>query len=208
MHAAPTMKEIEHSYIKKGILYMEMHRYLPLKRNYLLWSTLLIMAFIVAACGQSNGSTSSTNTSGGPTPTTSSTGGNGYGYGSTGTTPTASSSGQLLATKTATVDGKSETILTNAQGLTLYYRTTDAPPSTVCDSSCAQAWPPLVSSGSGTPTSATPLSGKLTVITDANGNQVAYNGHLLYTFASDTAPGQVNGEGVGGIWFVATTNLK
>ncbi len=46
------------------------------------------------------------------------------------------------------------------------------------------------------------------MVVDANGNQGEYNGHPLYTFASDTAPGQTNGEGVGGIWFVATPGLK
>jgi predicted lipoprotein with Yx(FWY)xxD motif len=126
-----------------------------------------------------------------------------------GSTPTATSgSNALLHTATATVKGASKTILTNAQGMTLYYRTTDNPPSKVCSGACAGAWPPLLFTGSGTPTSSTQLPGKLTVVVDANGNQVEYNGHPLYTFASDSAPGQTNGEGVGGIWFVATPDLK
>jgi predicted lipoprotein with Yx(FWY)xxD motif len=105
------------------------------------------------------------------------------------------------------VKGASTTILTNAQGLTLYYRTTDKPPSTVCSGGCAGAWPPLLFTGSGAPTSSAQLPGKLIAVVDANGNQVEYDGHPLYTFASDTGPGQTNGEGVGGIWFVATPNL-
>jgi len=105
------------------------------------------------------------------------------------------------------VSGTSETILTNAQGLTLYYRTSDVPPSTVCSGGCAGAWPPLVVSGSGAPTSATSLSGKLTVVADANGNQVEYNGHPLYTYSADTGPGQTTGEGVGGVWHVCTPSL-
>ena len=40
---------------------------------------------------------------------------------------------------------------------------------------------------------------------DIHGNQVAYNGHLLYTFADDQA-GQVTGQGVQG-FFVATPGL-
>jgi predicted lipoprotein with Yx(FWY)xxD motif len=32
--------------------------------------------------------------------------------------------------------------------------------------------------------------------------QVAYNGHLLYTFQGDAASGSANGERLGGIWFV------
>ena len=148
---------------------------------------ILLFAFAVAACAQQPTV---------PPPTGS------------GNTPTATNnSNALIHTATATVKGASTTILTNAQGLTLYYRTTDKPPSTVCSGSCAGAWPPLLFNGSGAPTSSTQLSGKLTVVADANGNQVEYNGHPLYTFASDTAPGQTNGEGVGGIWFVATPNL-
>ena len=108
---------------------------------------------------------------------------------------------------TATVNGASVTILTNAQGLTLYYRTSDAPPSTVCSGGCAAAWPPLVTSGSSAPTSATSLSGKLTIVSDANGNQVEYNGHPLYTYSRDTAAGQTTGEGVGGVWHVCTPSL-
>lgn len=147
----------------------------------------LLFAFAVAACAQQ------------PTATTST------GSGSTSTAT--SSSNAIITTATATVKGASTTILTNAQGLTLYYRTTDKPPSTVCSGSCAGAWPPLLFSGSGSPNSSNQLPGKLTALKDANGNQVEYNGHPLYTFASDTGPGQTNGEGVGGIWFVATPNL-
>jgi hypothetical protein len=40
---------------------------------------------------------------------------------------------------------------------------------------------------------------------DVHGDQVAYNGHLLYTFVDDHA-GQVTGQGVQG-FFVATPGL-
>jgi len=49
------------------------------------------------------------------------------------------------------------------------------------------------------------VSGKLTVVNDAHGGQVAYNGHLLYTFISDR-PGQVTGQGVQG-FVVATPGI-
>lgn len=130
-----------------------------------------------------------------------------YYIANTGTTPTVSSSGTLIKTATATVRGTSETILTNAQGMTLYYRTTDQPPTTVCSSGCASAWPPLLVSGSSAPTSSTALPGKISVQADANGRQVEYKGHPLYTFSGDSAPGQTTGEGFGGIWHVVTPNL-
>lgn len=43
-------------------------------------------------------------------------------------------------------------------------------------------------------TPGTGVSGRLTVVQDAHGGQVAYNGHLLYTFTGDQ-PGRVTGQG-------------
>ena len=175
------------------------------------YSILIFITFIVlfTACGSTTSGTGTASSTGGTTPTSS---GNGYGggrYGNGGgTTPTTSSSGSLIKTATATVNGKSETILTTAQGLTLYYRTSDAPPSTVCSGGCAGVWPPLIASGSAAPTSVTSLSGKLSVVGDANGNQVLYNGHPLYTYSGDSGPAQTNGEGIGGIWHVVTPTLS
>ena len=174
------------------------------------YSILLFVACIVlfTACGSTTSGTGTASSTGGTTPSSS---GNGYGSGGYGhgggSTPTTSSSGSLIKTATATVNGKSETILTTAQGLTLYYRTTDAPPSTVCSGGCAGVWPPLVVSGSAAPTSVPSLSGKLSVVADANGNQVVYNGHPLYTYSGDSGPAQTNGEGIGGIWHVVTPAL-
>jgi predicted lipoprotein with Yx(FWY)xxD motif len=171
------------------------------------WCWALVVAALVvllAACGSN---TSGSGTSQNTTPTASSSGYSGGRYGGGGTTPTASSSGTLIKTATATVKGTSQTILTNAQGMTLYYRTSDVPPSTVCSGGCASAWPPLVVSGSGAPTSAASLSGKLTLVVDANGKQVEYNGHPLYTYSGDTGPGQTTGEGVAGVWHVCTPSL-
>lgn len=108
---------------------------------------------------------------------------------------------------TASVKGKSETILTNAQGMTLYYFTPDTPTKTACTGKCLQNWPPLLATGSGTPTADAPITAKLTTLSDASGNQIECNGHLLYTFAADKAPGDVNGQGVVGKWFVATPDL-
>src|SRR5438876_9553016 len=44
----------------------------------------------------------------------------------------------VVHTGIATVSGKSENVLTDAQGLTLYYHTTDTPTS-VCSGACAAA---------------------------------------------------------------------
>jgi len=110
-------------------------------------------------------------------------------------------------TATATVSGKSETILTNAQGRTLYYFKPDTATKAVCATGCISIWPPLLFTGSGTPTASGTLPGTLSAVSDGNGTQVEYNGHPLYTFSGDSASGQTNGEGIAGKWFVATPSL-
>ena len=162
-----------------------------LKRTFLFVIGLVLMS-IVSACG---GTTSTASTVSTPKPTTPST------------PATAPVSTATIQKAQATVDGKAETILTNAHGLALYYFTPDSPTKLGCTDECAQAWPPLLSA-SGTPTSTASLSGTLSVLKDANGNQVEYSGYLLYTYSKDTAPGQVKGQGVGNVWYVATPDLS
>jgi predicted lipoprotein with Yx(FWY)xxD motif len=157
-----------------------------------------LLMLVVSACGSST-STGSSATQSTPTvaPTTAST---------AQVTPTSTSS-VVVQTATATIDGKTETILTTAQGLTLYYFTPDTASKTACTGGCASAWPPLLFTGSGKPAASTKLPGELEVYPNANGKQIIYNDHPLYTFGGDTAPGQTNGNGVGGKWFVVTLDL-
>jgi predicted lipoprotein with Yx(FWY)xxD motif len=106
-----------------------------------------------------------------------------------------------IHTQSAMVGGKTDTVLVDAQGLPLYYYRLDTPTKSFVSGALASFWPPLVSSS---PT-ITGASGNLSVSHDANGTQVAYNGHFLYTFADDSA-GQVSGQGVEG-FSVATPGL-
>jgi predicted lipoprotein with Yx(FWY)xxD motif len=157
---------------------------LSLRRTFLGMSMLLV-ALIAVACGSA--SSTSTGSSGGTTP---------------------NSSAAIIKTTSATVNGQSVTILTNAQGMTLYYLKPDTATTSACTGACASNWPPLVFTSSGSPASANALPGTLSVVTVANGQQVEYNGHLLYRYSGDTTPGQTNGEGIKGVWFVATTTLS
>ncbi len=109
---------------------------------------------------------------------------------------------------TATVMNAQETVLTSPDGFTLYYLTVDTTTAPKCTGACLTNWPPLLSKGN--PSSMVPLTGTLTVVMNANGDQVAYNGHLLYRFAGDKAKGDAKGEGLqafGGVWKVATPSL-
>ena len=155
-------------------------------RRVFLGMSMLLVALIAVACGSA--SSTSTGNSGGTTPS--------------------SSASAIIKTTSATVNGQSVTILTNIQGMTLYYLKPDTATTSACTGTCASNWPPLVFTSSGSPGSANALPGTLSVVTDANGQQVEYNGHLLYTFSGDTTPGQTNGEGIKGVWFVATTTLS
>ena len=110
----------------------------------------------------------------------------------------------VAATIKTGTGGSLGTVLTDANGLTLYtFKNDDASPGkSVCNGNCASTWPPLEASG--TPVAASGITGEVTVITRDDGTkQIAYKGHPLYRFAPDKAPGDVNGQGVGNVWFVA-----
>ena len=109
--------------------------------------------------------------------------------------------GATVRTASATVAGKTETILVNGHGLPLYFYRPDTATKSLVTGGLARLWPPLTSAAP----AAAGVSGKLAVLNDAHGQQVTYNGHLLYTFADDHA-GQVTGQGVQN-FFVATPGL-
>jgi predicted lipoprotein with Yx(FWY)xxD motif len=129
-----------------------------------------------------------------------------------GTTPAStstaasSSPAALIHTQSMKVGDKTETVLKNSKGLTLYYFTPDSATTVACTGGCAGLWPPLMAI-SDNPTSSPSLPGQLTVMNDANGKQVAYNGHPLYTYSKDSDSGDAYGQGIGGQWFVATPDL-
>src|SRR5215472_7812161 len=152
----------------------------PLMRNRFLAAGLIAAAALMAAaCGSSSGSGNA---------------------GSTGTPGAASGS----ALKTATISGA--TVLTNAQGFTLYWFGPDTSSKSDCAGSCAQIWPPE----KGPATAGTGVTGTLSTITRSDGTvQATYDGHPVYTYTADTAPGQANGNGVnanGGVWHTVTVS--
>jgi predicted lipoprotein with Yx(FWY)xxD motif len=110
--------------------------------------------------------------------------------------PAATSAGTGL--KTTTIGGA--TVLTNAQGLTLYSFAPDTPTSSKCYGSCAAYWPPVTGTAAASPG----LPGRIGTITRTGGaRQLSYNGHPLYTYIGDSAPGQANGNNLnlnGGLW--------
>jgi predicted lipoprotein with Yx(FWY)xxD motif len=92
-------------------------------------------------------------------------------------------------------------VLTNAAGLTLYWFAPDASTGSKCFGSCATYWPPVPGSAAAGPG----VTGKLgTIKRPGGGLQATYNGHPLYTYIGDSAPGQANGNDLdlnGGFWY-------
>ena len=95
-------------------------------------------------------------------------------------------------------------ILVNARGMTLYLFTQDKHGRSTCTGRCTRVWPPVLVDGEPTAASGV-VKEKLSTRARANGRrQLLYNGHPLYTLTADTAPGQINGQGFEGAWFVVS----
>jgi predicted lipoprotein with Yx(FWY)xxD motif len=105
-------------------------------------------------------------------------------------------------TVTTQVGAKTETVLVTAKGLPLYYYQADTATKSQVSGVLAQLWPALVS----TKPTASGVNGKVASSKQADGRQVTYNGHFLYTFVDDS-PGHVTGQGVSN-FFVATPKIR
>jgi predicted lipoprotein with Yx(FWY)xxD motif len=114
--------------------------------------------------------------------------------------PRAASTGGTL--RTTTIHGVA--VLTNAHGDTLYWFAPDTPTMSKCYGSCATYWPPV----SGHPVAGPGVTGRLgTIQRTGGGTQASYDGHPLYTYVADSAPGQANGNNLdlnGGVWHEVT----
>jgi predicted lipoprotein with Yx(FWY)xxD motif len=96
------------------------------------------------------------------------------------------------------------TVLTDAEGYTLYWFGLDSATKSACDAACARHWPPVT----GPAVAGLRVRGTIGAITRPDGSlQATYDGHPLYTAAVDTAPGQIRGDGVragGDVWHEVT----
>ena len=147
---------------------------------------LVAAALIAAGCGSSGNSTPPA----------------GSGGSGSAMHTTAPASGNAL--NTMKIGGA--TVLTNAKGFTLYWFAPDTSTTSKCNGSCASFWPPV----KGPATAGTGVTGKLGTVTRSDGSvQATYNGHPLYTFKGDIAPGQNKGNGLniqGGLWHEVTAS--
>ena len=92
--------------------------------------------------------------------------------------------------------------LADEYGRTLYVLTKDTTGTSTCTGSCATTWPPFGADALSAPSLV--KNSDFSYIARADGmNQTAYKGRPLYFYSGDTKPGNTNGNGILGVWFVA-----
>jgi predicted lipoprotein with Yx(FWY)xxD motif len=151
-------------------------------------------ALVLAACG---GSSTSSSSGSGSTPS--------YGAAKPSTSNTSNSSGaaSVVSTKTSSLG----TFLVDGNGRALYLWDADHGSTSTCTGACAQAWPPLTTTGTPKASGAVKASLVGTTKRPDGSREVTYAGHPLYTFAGDTRAGQTSGQGSNGFgapWWVVT----
>jgi predicted lipoprotein with Yx(FWY)xxD motif len=139
-------------------------------------------------------------------------GGSSYSAGSSSTAKTTASSSQSNASqgqaggavRSAANSALGATVLTNAQGMTLYALSAEQGGKFICTGSCLQVWHPVSAAAGAQPQGGVGSLG--TIKRPEGGGQVTYKGMPLYTFASDTQPGDAKGQGLKdvGTWAAVT----
>jgi predicted lipoprotein with Yx(FWY)xxD motif len=117
-----------------------------------------------------------------------------------------SSGGGGGETEVEAEDSSLGTILVDAKGSTLYVFLQDTGDTSTCTGDCAASWPALIAKGEVKAGGGGDVDGSLlgTSARDDGKMQVTYNGHPLYFFSGDQAPGDTNGQGIGDVWFVVS----
>ncbi len=162
-----------------------MHTYLALGRRSLM--AMAGAALLIAGCATTGGSPSASAVA--PEPSA----------------PAASdAAGEAYSVEVAT-DPTLGDILVGEDGKTLYIFKKDSGGKSVCNGDCATAWPPFVLEEGETVAGGDGVTGTLaTIARDDGAMQVTYDGAPLYYFGKDAAAGDVKGQGLNDVWFVAT----
>jgi predicted lipoprotein with Yx(FWY)xxD motif len=165
------------------------------KKTVFLFAMLAVVgAVVVAGCGGggSSSSTAGSESAGGEesATTTSSSGGSAE----------ASSSGE--STIASAEVGEFGAVLVDSEGMTVYEFEPDQGSTSTCYGSCEAEWPPVVAAGEPTAGEGAMSSALGTTKRKDGTMQVTYEGRPLYTFVGDKAPGEANGQGDDGVWWV------
>ena len=153
-------------------------------------TAILILTLILAACSETPAASSAEETAA-PTPSSEASQ-------SAPPSESAEASGEAAV---VTADSDLGTILTDAAGKTIYFFANDTEGTSNCEGDCLANWPPVEAEDS--PAAGDGVTAELGTIERADGTrQLTVNGFPAYYFAADAAAGDVNGQGVGGVWWV------
>jgi predicted lipoprotein with Yx(FWY)xxD motif len=148
---------------------------------------------VLAGCGSSSSTTSSSASAPAAAATTAAT---------TSSASASSGSGELIATKHSNLG----TILAaGPKKMTVYLFEADKSGKSACSGACAEAWPPVTTSGAAKVAGAADSADLGTTMRSDGTEQVTYKGHPLYFFVKDKDRGDADGEGskaFGAGWYV------
>lgn len=155
----------------------------------------VILAAAMAGCGGSPGTTA---TSTPPPAATSSAA-------PTSASPSAASTSASAAADMKVASSSAGQIVVDSKGMSLYFLTKDVKDSgtSACTAACLDAWP-IFTTTADAPT-VDGVTGTVGTIASPDGKKhVTLNGMPLYYYAKDKAPGDVTGQGVGGVWYLVS----
>lgn len=151
-------------------------------------TVLLGVVALIAACSTQGGGTTTN------PPVT-------QGLASAGTTPTGTPAAATGVTLELANDAKLGDFVAGEDGMALYVFLPDEGDTSACNGECATNWPPLtgdVVAGEG-------ITGEIGSITRDDGTtQVTLGGAPLYYFIGDEAAGDVKGQGLNDVWYLAS----
>lgn len=166
------------------------------QRLFLIPAAFAVLALVSAACGGGSSSSPTATiaaSTAAPSPTTAPT---------TAASPTSAAASAALIKVATTAKGS---VLTDSAGFSLYTFDNDkTATASACTGGCASTWPAVTTTAAAPPSGVAGATGAFTLFTRDDGTkQVAYNGKPLYRYTPDKAPGDTNGDGVGGVWHLA-----
>ena len=114
----------------------------------------------------------------------------------------------FIHTGMANINGKKVNVLMTNKGFAVYYYRADSMFKATCTGDCAKSWPPILApQGMMTVSSSMTLPRQLSVHQTLNGAQLFYDGHALYTYASDMQPGNATGRAQDMLWYLVGLTL-
>jgi len=162
-----------------------------MQSRFLFTGAVAAMALIAAACGSTQSAATTSPAAASPSPAAQ---------------PSPASTGATIAVAS---NAKYGSILVDGKGMTVYLFVADKTTASTCYTTCAQFWPPVLTTGA-PQAGAGATSSLLGTTTRTDGKvEVTYAGHPLYYFANDKASGDTTGQavdGFGGLWWVVSAS--